>query len=365
MINIPNHITKIDESLFRELQDILDQELKTSKGIGASVAVLFPTQDIWIGTSGMSDPLNSETIQSDTLFYIGSINKNFIAALILKLVEEGRLTLEDKIYNWLPSHENINNEIIIRQLLNHTSGIFDYIEHTNSYDKKRLGYFDLSKIWTPEEIISRFLKKPYFPPGKGWHYSSTNYLLLMMIIESITQSKIFYEIRHRLLDPLGLKSIFFDYYEKIPPEFPIAHNWFDLNQNGTLINLMTKPRDAIATWAYGEMYSNATDLVKWFDYLFHGKVINNYSLEKMLTFIYPTPGENWMEGYGLGIGESSFGKLKYWLHAGSIFGYTSAVVHIPSINLSLAILGNDNTVSVESIGYALVATILSYFQSLG
>ncbi len=351
-----------DESLFFKLQNILDQELKTCEGMGVSAAIIFPTQEVWVGTSGMSDPLNSELIQPNTLFYIGSINKNFIAALILGLVEQRKLSLEDKIHNWLPSYRNINSEITIRQLLNHTSGIFDYVEHPDSYDRKKLASFDLTKVWTPEEIITTLLKKPYFPPGQGWHYSSTNYLLLMMIIESITHSTIFHEIRNRFLDPLGLSSIFFDYHEKISPEFPIAHNWFDLNQNGTLDDLMTEPREAIATWAYGEMYSNAIDLVKWFDCLFRGRVINKYSLEEMLTFYYPTPGEDWMDGYGLGIGEGSFGKLKYWLHTGSIFGYTSAVVHLPSFHLSMAILGNDNTGSVESIGFTLVMAILSHFQ---
>ncbi|MFX1283549.1 MAG: serine hydrolase domain-containing protein [Promethearchaeota archaeon] len=206
-------------------------------------------------------------------------------------------------------------------------------------------------------------KKPYFSPGQGWHYSSTNYLLLTMIIESITHSTVFHEIRHRFLDPLGLRSIFFDYHETIPPEFPLAHNWFDLNQNGILDDLMTEPRKAIATWAYGEMYSNATDLAKWFDDLFRDRVIKKSSLKEILSFYYPTPGEDWMDGYGLGIGEGNLGKLKYWLHTGSIFGYTSAVAHFPSLKLSMSILGNDNTRTVESIGFLLVTTILRHFQS--
>ncbi|MFX0207251.1 MAG: serine hydrolase domain-containing protein [Candidatus Hodarchaeota archaeon] len=352
-----------NDSLVYEMQDILDQELRACNGIGISVAIIFPTQDLWVGTSGMSNPLNSELIDRDTLFYVGSINKNFIAALILKLIEDGRLSLEDKIQDLLPPIEYINGETTICQLLNHTSGIFDYVEHPNSYDRNRLDSFDLKKVWTPDEIITTFLKKPYFPPGQGWHYSSTNYLLLMMIVESITNSTIFHEIRHRFLNPLNLRSIFFDYHETVPSEFQIAHNWFDFNQNGTLDDLMTKPREAIATWAYGEMYSNATDLVKWFDYLFRGRVISNRALKEMLSFYYPTPGEDWMEGYGLGIGEGNIGGLKYWLHTGSIFGYTSAVVHIPSINLNMAILGNDNTGSVESIGFSLVAAILNQLHT--
>ncbi|MFX0064383.1 MAG: serine hydrolase domain-containing protein [Candidatus Hermodarchaeota archaeon] len=334
--------------------------MKTSNGIGISTAVIFPDQDLWLGASGMSDPINSVPITSDMLFYIGSITKNFMAALILKLSEEEKLSLEDPLHKWLPKYKNINSEITVRQLLNHTSGIFDYVEHPNSYDKKRLDSFDMTKVWTPEEIILSLVKEPYFSPGQGWHYSSTNYVLLGMIVETITQSKLSKEIRKRFLDPLCLESMFSDYYESIPAKSQIAHNWFDFNRNGTLDDLMTKPREAIATWAYGEMYSNAVDLAKWFDYLFRGEVINEGSLKEMLTFHSPTPGEDWMEGYGLGIGEGNINGLKYWLHTGKIFGYTAGVVYLPNFRLTMSLLGNDNTESVERIGFSLIQTILRY-----
>ncbi|MFX1283550.1 MAG: serine hydrolase domain-containing protein [Promethearchaeota archaeon] len=162
MFNEHNCCIETSESLSYEMQNILDQELKACKGIGVSAAIIFSNQEVWVGTSGLSDPLKSEPIKPNTLFYIGSISKNFIAALILKLVEEKKLSLDDKIHNWLPAYRNINSMTTIRQLLNHTSGIFDYVEHPDSYDRKRLSSFDLTKVWTPEEIITTLLKNLTF-----------------------------------------------------------------------------------------------------------------------------------------------------------------------------------------------------------
>jgi D-alanyl-D-alanine carboxypeptidase len=114
------------------LQDVIDSELESNNGTGVSVAVVIPGYKTWCGISGMSDPSASQTVQSDMLFGIASIGKNYVAALVLQLAEEGQLNLEDTVDNWLPSFPNIENTITVRQLLNHTSGIFDFVKHPES-----------------------------------------------------------------------------------------------------------------------------------------------------------------------------------------------------------------------------------------
>jgi len=166
-------------SLAMKLQNALDKALEIgSEGhqLGISAAIIIPDEEIWIGVAGVSHP--GTPIAPEMLFDIGSSEKNFQAALVLKLKEEGLLSLDDPISKWLPDYPNINHTVTIRQLLNHTSGIYDFIEHPDSTWRRGFSNIDPIKIWTPEEVITTFMSEPYFSPGEGWHYSTTNYLLL-------------------------------------------------------------------------------------------------------------------------------------------------------------------------------------------
>jgi len=116
-----------------------------------------------------------------------------VATLILQLVEEGRLTLEDPLRKWLPDYPNIDNNITVRQMLNHTSGIYEFVK--NSRSPWQMAYKS-TKMWTQEQILADLVDKPYFTPGNGWHYSSTNYILLRMIVEKVTGLKISEEIKN-------------------------------------------------------------------------------------------------------------------------------------------------------------------------
>ncbi len=107
-----------------------------------------------------------------------------------ELAEEGKLTLEDPLRRWLPDYANITNTITIRQLLNHTSGVFDWVENTavvrnTSTDAYRNFLCDPLKYYTPQETLA-YVKAPYFAPGRGWHYSNTGYPLLGLIVEVVT-----------------------------------------------------------------------------------------------------------------------------------------------------------------------------------
>ena len=110
-----------------------------------------------------------------------------MAALVLQLVEEGRLTLDDPLSTWLPDFPNIDNRTTIRQLLNHTSGIYDYVKHPDSPFQMA---YKSTKTWTQEQILLELVEQPYFSPGSGWHYSTTNYILLRLIAEKATGSNV-------------------------------------------------------------------------------------------------------------------------------------------------------------------------------
>jgi D-alanyl-D-alanine carboxypeptidase len=165
-----------ERSLEDQMQKVLDRGLDRYDVRGVSAAVIFPDGKIWTGVSGISH--DTVTIKPDMLFAIGSITKNVVAALTLKLNEEGILSLEDPLSKWLPSYPNVDDRITIRQLLNHTSGLYMFWDNQQIWDELKR---DRTKVWSHEEVLS-YLKDPCFAPGKGWRYSNTNYLLLAMII---------------------------------------------------------------------------------------------------------------------------------------------------------------------------------------
>ncbi len=167
-------------SLEERLQKALDDGLNKARGKGGSVAVIFPDGSKWVGVSGVSHGFTKLTTRMR--FSAGSIEKIFAAAAILRLAEEGMLAVDDTLDKWLPPYPYVDSTITIRQLLHHTSGLFMFWDNQKIWDDP-IKYRD--KIFTPEEVLT-YLKEPYFPPGKGWHYSNTNYLLLAMIIKKAT-----------------------------------------------------------------------------------------------------------------------------------------------------------------------------------
>jgi D-alanyl-D-alanine carboxypeptidase len=274
------------------------------------------------------------------LFDAGSIAKTFEAALTMKLAEAGRLSLEAPISNYLPDYTHVDGAITIRQLLDHSSGVFNVFEHP---DFPWVGAnVDYSKRWLIEEVISQFVLEPYGPPGAFQHYSSTNYLLLTAIIEEVTGSSVPAEIERQLLIPLDLQQIFVSMGEAPELEHPVAHPWIDTNGDGTLEDLHGIPLTWKATLTHPVLFSTASDLARWMQTLHHDRtVLEPDSYKEMLTF--PEVQTLDPEGglYGLGIvdfsamlGEEVIG------HGGSSLGYSAAALYLPEYGVSIAWLVN-------------------------
>ena len=346
-------------TLADKLQQVLDTELARHHGIGVSAAVIIPARTSWHGVSGVSHGTTS--ITPEMLFGIGSITKNFMAALILQLAEEGKLSLEDSLSKYLSINPNINGTITIRQLLNHTSGIYNFSEHPSVWDTI---FANPQRLWTPEEILTNFVLPPYFSPGTGWHYSNTNYTLLGMIVKEITGSKVSTELRNRFWQPLGLTGTFLDIEEQIIGV--IAHGWYDLYGDDTPDDLSNLPRTSqySASWTAGAMVSTAEDIARWSQALFRGKVLSQAGLDQMLTFHAPTPGEPSIIGYGLGTvkfahrllaGEDAFG------HGGWVVGYSTAMAFFPEYDVSISILMNENNDNcLSAIADGLIRVVIDY-----
>jgi len=317
-----------------QLKEVLAEELKEYHINGASVSVIFSDGEVLNVVAGYSH--DTVTIKSDMLFAIGSITKTMVATLILQLSEEGTLSLDDPLYKWLPDYPHVDRTITIRQLLNHTSGLYMFWDNDELWDDLR-SYRD--SIFSPETVL-QYIKDPYFIKGKRYQYSNTNYLLLAMIATKATDSELSTEFRKRFWEPLDIKNAFLTIEEEIPEN--IAHVWSDNFENdGSIRDVTFLPRNSHESITYGSsgLFMTAEDLAKWASMLFHSKLINESSLHQMLSF-----GKG---GYGLGVGYFKSilgGGTQAVGHFGGNIGTTSGMIYSRKHNISLVVMINSYNV---------------------
>jgi len=377
-VQIPKSKPNITYS--QALQKALDDSRQKADVVGASASVITLGEKNWNGVSGMSDPTTKESITPDMFFDIGSIGKNYLATLILELVQEGWISLNDPIDKWLGSYPNVDGGITVRQLLNHTSGIFDFVKNPQS--PWQMAYRS-TRIWSQEEVLHELVSKPYFLPGTGWHYSTTNYILIRMIAEKIITTGISSELNKRYFVPLNLRhTVCIDPLGQIPTGVVIANNWL----RNRHVDLAPKPQTWTATSPH-LIYSNAEDLAKWIHLLYSKKqVIDRTLLDQMRTFHAPTShgipiiglGYSYnlfgipTTGYGLGVTyidheatEKYFGikGISMWGHGGSSIGYRALAINIPESKTTISLLINDDTdQGLMSIFRAIVKVVNDYIE---
>ena len=324
--------------LEQKLQNVLDTGIEKYDVEGVSATIIFSKDKKWIGTSGISH--DTVSIKPDMLFAIGSITKNFVATLTLKLIEEGKLTLDDPLSKWLPEYPHVNSEITIRQLLNHSSGIYMFWSNQKIWDDLKK---DRTKIWTPEEVLS-YINEPYFEPGEGYRYSNTNYLLMAMIIEKATGSSLSAEFKKRFWKPLHIKNAYSSIEEEIPDNQ--AHVYGDnFNNDGSYLDLTFLPRASHESIGYGSsgLFMTAKELAFWCHSLFEGRILNQQSMDEMLQFVSSGLSKN-MNDYGLGVEKfrrkNSNGKKSYG-HSGANIGTSATMVFLPKHNLTVVVMINN------------------------
>ncbi|WP_437629797.1 serine hydrolase domain-containing protein [Sorangium sp. So ce854] len=296
---------------------------------GAVVAVSTPACGVVELASGESAP--GDPMRADHVLRIGSVTKTYVAAAVLQLAHEGALDLDDPISTWittLPAADGIT----VRQLLNHSSGIFDY---TEDEEIRLAAMADPGRAWSPEEIVAAAAAHDrYFAPGAGWHYSSTNYILLGMIIEAATGEGVASVIRGTLLDPNALSSTSFDGEEPIAGELARGYTG-----DGTDITSAIHPS---LPWSAGALVASAGDIARWAVALYGGAALDPGSLAEMLAGPVPTGVEG--QGYGLGtlvLGREVLGVPAFG-HDGGIPGYATMMLYYPEQQAAVAAIVNSD-----------------------
>ena len=153
------------------LQAAVDEGFAQSGGKGISVSVMVPGEPMWTGVAGVSH--GSVPITERSVFAAGSITKTFTALTLLRLMEEGYLSLDDSLHTWFPAYPNVDPDITLRQLLNHTSGLSDFVDPPGWFSWL---YSDPTRTWDMEEFFLETIRPPYFEKGTAWSYSTSGYL---------------------------------------------------------------------------------------------------------------------------------------------------------------------------------------------
>lgn len=302
-------------------------------------------------TAGVADLSTKKPVKSDYRFRIGSVTKTFTATTVLQLVGENRVQLDDSIEKWLPGLIQGNgydgNQITIRQLLNHTSGIAEYLK------SKDADIMNSKKTYTAEEIVKIGLSlPPDFSPGKGWSYSNTGYVILGMLIEKIIGNSYAEEIEKRIIEPLDLSNTFLPGNSPVIPGKNHARGYVKTEGTSELKDI-TYYNPSLANSA-GDMISNADDLNKFFSSLLSGKLLKERELKEMLTTV-PVEGKAVGDGYGLGIYETKLPNgVSVWGHGGGIPGFTT---------FAGGVIGGKHTLAV-SINSLDEVDIVSQFNKM-
>lgn len=316
-----------------------------SDGPGITVIITKGEETIYHKAVGMADLELNIPMEKNHILRIGSITKQFTAAALLKLYDEGILDLEDEITKYIPNYPTFDQEIIIEQLLNHTSGIPSYTQMS---------------LWTPNvrkqdftvrEFMEKFKPESLdFVPGTRFKYNNTGYYLLGYIIETASRESYADFLKSEIFQPIGMKNTYYDNTSEIIRNRIPGYEM----RNGKYINAdylsMTQP------YAAGGLISTTEDLAKWNRALVTGKVITPATLEMAWSPTVLLTGKYHPYGYGFEI-KKKF-DLDVITHDGNINGFLSNAMYFPDEDLYIAVLSNCTCNNAIVISENLAAIML-------
>lgn len=285
----------VKDSLDKKFTEIVKSY--NSKGVGA--AIYFKDGSIWESAYGN---YGKEKLTTDLLYDAGSNTKTMIATLILLLEEEGRLSIDDSIGTYITPTVNINGQVTIKQLLNHTSGLASFTDHPDYYPNVNANWNSMLPVDT---VLKYFVGAPIAAPGGKVEYCNTGYLLLGKIIETVEGKKLAESLRIRLFSPNQLNDTYLAYYQTYTKKH--LGTWLSSGYDSA------PPVSFLSSaWAAGGVICTPANLAKWAFNLYSGKILSQASFDKMIETL-PYQGT---QKYGLGMIASEIRGYNYRGHGG-------------------------------------------------
>ena len=345
--------------LNQKLQQILDTQV--AKGVpGVTMYMRKANGWTWSGASGFSNLEEHISMKASDRFRIMSATKTFVATVVLQLAQEGKLgkqgldTTIDKLLpanlaNRIPNH----NLIKVRHLLNHTSGLFNYIDNER-YERETFSEGTLDNVidWA----FGEGSKPPSFAPGKKYEYSDTNAIIAELIVQNVTKHPLADEIRRRILTPLALKNTYMERVEKgaiAGSGFVHGYTVEAKKAQSPLAKDVTNLGDVVGT-GDGGLISNAEDLTRFAAGLFHpGTLLHQKTFNQMVSF---------KNHVGLGVFEEVGSGFRLWGHSGRWHGYSAQMYFLPDYNLAAAALANDSNTDPGKLLREALSVVKNYLN---
>ena len=326
-------------------QAVLDKYI--SDGIPGATLLVADSHGVWTGAAGYADIQNNTLMQPCHILKPGSVTKMIIGNLMWQFQEEGKINIEDPISNYVPElAANITNgdQITIKMLLNHTSGIYPIARDLN-YNLAVVN--DFTRGWSSEEIIQYFTNKPATNlPGQNYYYSNTNTLISELIIEAITNEPLEETLEDKVFNPLGMiNTVYYDYSE----EFPLANlaqGYVDFHNDGCNIQNVSDLNPGSGN-GYTGLYSNAEDMYLFAKALFiENSLISENSLNEILdSFFYSESGNSASSSGAIHRQDIEFfgDSILAYGHSGGDIGYAAHVTFIENSETIVVINYNYGT----------------------
>lgn len=311
-----------DQTFIAQMKAVTDSIINNSRVPGVVALVVDKKKGIdWLYTAGYNDIHNKLPMDGSYRFRIGSNTKTITCTVLLQLVDEGKVSLSDKLSKYFPSYPQ-SDKITIAMLLDMKSGIFNYSEDMPVFMQSMVS--NPTRVWQPQELIDLgFSHDFYFEPGTDIHYSNTNTFIIAKLIEKLTGNSLETEINNRIIEPLDLNNTRF---LTSGVDLPGEHGRGYEIQNDSTYKDATEYYDISWGWAAGSAYSTPRELQKYVEALVRGDFLSSSLQEKRLTENFYGNQDLWFGKIKYGLGIMRCGRSFYG-HGGDLPGFSSTMYH--------------------------------------
>lgn len=311
--------------LVHRLDSLARSFLADGPAVGATIGVIRGTDTLYLASVGERDRERHLPASTSTVYHIGSITKQFTAAAVMRLVEQGTLHLDDSLHALLPQYPQWR-AVSVRQLLNHTSGIHSY---TTSARWRRTWRQDVA----PSSLVALVAKDTLdFAPGSAWRYNNTGYVLLGMILERVTHTSYADLLAKDFFAPLGLRSA--TYCPARPTDSEYAKGYEVEAERISVATTISMSQ----SWAAAALCMSVPDYLRWQGALTNGAVISTESYRLMSTAGTLLNGTS--ANYGFGLMPGQLGTHRVIHHGGDVHGFSSEALWFPDDSLRVVVFTN-------------------------
>lgn len=299
------------------------------QGPGAAVLVLRDGQPLARRAYGLADVEAGSQVTPDTRFRLASVTKQFTAAAVLLLAQDGALSLDDPVRQWLPSLPPSPQPVTLRHLLTHASGVLDYEDLMDQADTRQVRDSDVLRLLEGQDRL-------YFAPGTGYRYSNSGYALLALVVGKASGTDFARFLRARIFQPLGMGAVAFEDGISTVPGRAYGYS----RQDGRWVR--TDQSTTSAVLGDGGVYASIDDLAKWDAALQDDRLLGDALRNEAFAAHNPVQGEADVDAYGYGWRIHDHDGVRVRWHSGETIGFRNVIVRWPDQRFTVVVLSNRN-----------------------